>query len=435
MDPQNHQKPKAKKQILLYSLVSLGMVLISATVTYGILRALHPGSASQQSNAVIGLPKHLGQSYRLYQSYSGRLGADSTLTLTDLNDKVIATHELDVPMNLIARMGEGSFLLKEDDFLTSVSSLSNVSNDDAPYGGSFWLLKSTGKLTRLNETANKILRQRAGQSDGTDAVYPVSDQEVLTYGCSDADTSYQFCGTYQKVNIVTGATVKIITDQAQLLGVSADGSTAFLYGSQSDNSGAEFIKYDLKNKKRLASVPLPEPTKGMRQIWVSPQGAYVTYADEAAQKIMVYSTVTKETTTVQLPLSWELNSWSGEVTLPTPQWSPDEKKIAFVAWTEKAQYMVTIDIATGSHKVIDTLDVSGDAPENESGLNSVHHSYEAFGWTSASNLDLSSIISHSEGSFGEVVNNYSSGAEGVLKKLPTTYGNLIEVNYSRPALF
>jgi hypothetical protein len=428
MPPQNivassvvsEKKPKLRILIAILSTVII-TILISSTLYFSRHnKQLSPYSVSQNNTTTKSKidAATLEHTYRLYQAYAGTRGSASKLTLTDHTGEVVKAQAVKIPMHLMAELNNKYFILKEDDNLATASP-----ND---YGGHYWLMDNTGKMDPINQGVDDALRKHAGGNNPVSPLYPVFDKEVLYYQCdSNID---QYCGTLHKLNILSGASDTYNAGQGDLIGVSEDGSTAYLFDLQNINY------YNLANKKITKRVKLPTLPQGARQIWISPNGSYIAYADEMVNKIGVFSTQSSAVVQIGLPKSWDLSSWSGEVIGPVPEWSPDEKNIAFVAWDKTTQCLVRVNVANKSYAVAAKLDISKDAPGTQFGRGYYHHSYDSIGWYNSSALDASAVVSQSVDGFGVAFTNSSFNLNNELTPLPATNGNLLYPNFPKIAI-
>ncbi len=406
---------KPKKNGLKMALALAGVACISVAAIAAIKSNATKKTLSNSTNPRASKTELLSGSqdkkYRLYEKSTDDGRGTNVITLTDTTGKVITTQNSKYPLHLMATIDNHYFILKEDD-----------------YNGHYWLLDNAGKFGPINPEVDRVLLKDAGSQNAITALSPISSQEVLYYQC-DTDIS-QYCGILHRLNILNGSamTYKVKTG-GELWGVSQNGSTAYLLGFD-----LSLVYFDLIEQKVVKEVKLPKLSKGIRQLWVSPNGAYLASADEATNIINAYSTGSGKTIQVQAPKSWLLNSWTGEVTLPSPKWSPDEKSVAFVAWNNSAQYMAIVDFSKSSYLLVDQIDTSKDASENEGGPGLNHHKYKFIGWESATGLDYNAENAENIGGIGNVVGNYNYVLGGKPIVLKASYGNLMDTNETRSAL-
>ena len=412
-----------------YVFAITGIVILIAIISIGVFYWISTGhrKLAQSGNVAantLGAPV-AQPPYRLYRDFSGTINTPSKLTLIDQSGKVVSTSSTKLPLALAAQLGNRS-LLVEDDFYTSVA---NNNPDD--YGGHYWLIDDRGKLTAVTSQVDKALRVGAGSQASVGILYPISSEEVLYYQCKDyvADS----CGTLHRLNVTTGASQTYEVGEGQLRGLSQDGNVAYLLGR--NESSMQLISYSLQSKHVLARTDLPALAKNERQFWISPKGNFVAFANEGTSTIKIFSIQQHSTIEIPTPKLWQLNSWSGEVTLPSPKWSTDEQNILFVAWNKTAQYLSVASLATKSYRVIDTLDTSRDAPDSEFGPGLNHHNFDSTGWLSSSAVDYGTTNNQTSGTIGQVTINKTYDLSGTQPiQLPTKYGSILETKDGHPAL-
>jgi len=403
------KKSSYAKKVSLVVVVAVGCLIFTS---WYLLRNQHTtksisniNSSSKAQSTSAGTDTIL--SHRLYAT-------KTQLTLTDLNGNVIATQPTNSTMHLVANLEDQNFLLVDDTAKTS-------SPDD--YGGHYWIMNDSGKLSAVTQNVDTALRKDAGDSNAIGTLYPISATEVLYYQCNSSNE--QSCGSLHKLDILSGKeqTYQAIDNGGPLIGVSKDRKTTYLFGF--NGSALVLVSYDLSTGKVVKKTPLPATSQSVRQFWVSPNGTYVSYADETNHVVFILSISSGGTTKVQLPASWDLELWSGETAGPTPTWSQDEQNLSFAAFENTSESLVNISIPKSKYQVLDKI--SSDLQAISTGGSS--NTFDAVGWLSNSELDYS--VRNADGS----ANNFSQKISENMTALPNNYGELLELVDGRAALY